>query len=647
MDGIQNKQLNQAKIVARPYSESQQLLDSMLERTGKMLNSSEVYIYTIDDKKKIIELTAAIGTYQKWLGHAMRLEDTLCEKVLTSGQLRTGYRFKNYADLDFIWGNAVDAVVAVPLKLAGQIVGVLGVGLPSGSQVLKHKDKVVLESIAEVTAMVLQRIYPFYTKQCMPAYAGEGNLQHIHERMTSLFSVINKHGIFEFIVKSHEDLLGYSSEELVGVSVFSLIHLEDRLAVMELFENLSLTGEEHIPLIMEYRFRHKEGWYMWLETTALIMRDGHSQVVGILLSSKDITKRKETQAELEENEEKFRLLFNNANDAICLAELAPNGLPDKIMEVNQVLCQLWGFTRSELLGASVLRLMPKWDSDEFSLSRQKLLKGEDVLFEITHEDRNGQTFSVEVNAQAFNIKKQPVVMMIGRNTSERRRIEKEMLKLERLNVIGEMAAGIGHEVRNPLTTVCGFLQMMRKREKDTKSLEYFNIMIDELDRANGIISEFLAIAKNKNIEFEVIDLNEVVKAIAPLIGADASLVKKKLVLELNSSSRILADQKELRQLIFNLARNGLDAMSEEGTLSICTQDTPLGVQLMIKDQGNGIPPLVLEKLGTPFFTTKEHGTGLGLVVCYSIAEHHHTKLEVDTCEKGTTFSIVFAKLDNN
>jgi PAS domain S-box-containing protein len=321
---------------------------------------------------------------------------------------------------------------------------------------------VLLEGITEMVAMVLGRIDKFYN--ISPELPGlcseERKIWHIHDCMSEMFSVLNKDACFEFLVKAHEELLGYKNDELLGTSVFALIHPEDQIAVKQEFRRFRAAGQEHFPQTLECRFRHKEGWYMWLETTGIIMRDERDNVVGILLSSRKITERKEAQRALEENEEKFRLLFNNANDAICLVELLPDGMPGKILEVNNVFCQLWGYPRSEILHTAIAKLIPLWETEDFIAERQRLLRGEYVLFETTQDNQEGQSFSVEFNARTLVIKEEAVVMMIGRNTSERRRMEQEMLKLERLNVIGEMAAGIGHEVRNPLTTVRGLLQMM-------------------------------------------------------------------------------------------------------------------------------------------------------------------------------------------
>ena len=222
----------------------------------------------------------------------------------------------------------------------------------------------------------------------------------------------------------------------------------------------------------------------------------------------------------------------------------------------------------------------------------------------------------------------------------------EMAHLERLNLVGEMAAGIGHEVRNPMTTIRGFLQMLIKKQECVKYWEYYKLMIEELDRANAIITEFLSLAKERIVSPHSKNINMIIKSLLPLIEAAAIVANKYIKVELSEIPDFLVDDKEIRQLILNLVRNSLDAMSPGGYLTIRTYIEENEVILAIKDQGTGIAPEVLKKIGTPFFTTKEQGTGLGLAICYGIAAHHNAVIEVETSEKGTTFFIRFTNVDS-
>ena len=231
---------------------------------------------------------------------------------------------------------------------------------------------------------------------------------------------------------------------------------------------------------------------------------------------------------------------------------------------------------------------------------------------------------------------------LTREMLERKRTEIEMVKLDRLNLIGEMAASISHEVRNPMTTVKGFLQLLHKKQ-DPMDKEYFDIMIEELDRANSILSEFLSVTRNKATMLECHNINDIVTSILPLVQADAQNNDKLLTVELNNVPDLQLDSQEIRQLLLNLVRNGFEAMSSGGQLKIRTFSTNNVVTLVVSDEGNGIEQGILDKLGTPFITTKEQGTGLGLglAVCYGIVSRHNGTINVETGPAGSSIYASF------
>jgi len=224
-----------------------------------------------------------------------------------------------------------------------------------------------------------------------------------------------------------------------------------------------------------------------------------------------------------------------------------------------------------------------------------------------------------------------------RNIDEQKRIQKEMARLDQLHLVGEMAASISHEIRNPMTTVRGYLQMLKGKERLLDFSGQFDLMIEELDRANQIISEFLSLANNKIVVRKPINLVEIIKAILPLIESDARLLGQNVKTELQEIPKALLDPREIRQLILNLVRNAFESMQSGGTLTIQTYKNNDRIVFAVQDEGPGIPDGILSKLGTPFLTTKENGTGLGLATCYSIAKRNDASIDFTTGNSGTTF----------
>lgn len=217
-----------------------------------------------------------------------------------------------------------------------------------------------------------------------------------------------------------------------------------------------------------------------------------------------------------------------------------------------------------------------------------------------------------------------------------------LARLDRLNIIGEMAASIGHEVRNPMTTVRGFLQFLGRKAEFKNHQSHFTLMIEELDRANSIITEFLSLAKNKSMDFKNINLNDIIADISSMIKADALLNCCNIEIILGDIPNLLLDKQSIRQLLLNMIRNAIEAMPQGGTIRINTNHYDKKVLLTIEDQGIGILPELMDKLGTPFVTTKDTGLGLGLAICYRIAQRHEARIYIESkLGEGSIFTVSF------
>ncbi|WP_029515802.1 two-component system sensor histidine kinase NtrB [Paenibacillus polymyxa] len=232
------------------------------------------------------------------------------------------------------------------------------------------------------------------------------------------------------------------------------------------------------------------------------------------------------------------------------------------------------------------------------------------------------------------------VIIALQDITELETLRSELGNFERLSLVGQMAAGITHEIRNPMAVVRGFLQLMR--EKSPESLNhYYRIVMEELDRANGIINDFLSLAQNRIVEKEQCHLHDIIRELTPLLWADANLRGQTIDLKLEDHVTMLhLNPKEIKQLLLNLSRNAMEAMGEKGVLTISTHEEGDFVELEVKDTGPGISQKQLEKLFQPFYTTKTKGTGLGLALCQSIVERHHGTIAVDSVEgMGTQFKV--------
>lgn len=291
---------------------------------------------------------------------------------------------------------------------------------------------------------------------------------------------------------------------------------------------------------------------------------------------------------------------------------------------------------TELLGKSIWEVSPKAvGSFTYTKLQEAMSQNEPVHWEARAIIRPDKYY--EFHAYPFK----EGLTVFFRDITELKLQQQELARLERLNLIGQLAAGISHEVRNPLTTVRGFLQMLGSKSESEQNKEYMDLMISEIDRANAIITDFLSLAKANSDNITLKNINEIISKVFPMLQADAFNSSKDVLLDLNVVPDIMLNESEIRQLILNLVRNGLEATPENGKVIISTYLKEEKVVLAIKDEGPGIPEEIQDKIGTPFLTTKETGTGLGLAISMGIARRHNAVFEFDTGKEGTTFYIKF------
>ena len=233
------------------------------------------------------------------------------------------------------------------------------------------------------------------------------------------------------------------------------------------------------------------------------------------------------------------------------------------------------------------------------------------------------------------------LFLLFNDVTKKKQEEKKQRYYDQLKIIGEMAAGVAHEVRNPLTTIKGFLQLMEKNEDFGDYRNLFNLMIEEVNRINEIITGFLDLSKEKPNKLENSDLNDIITTIIPLLETRALQEGKHIKLELGSIPKLNVDKNEIRQLLLNLINNSLDAMAKGQSVQIITAVEEGHVMLSIMDEGEGIPSHIIDKISVPFVTSKDTGTGLGLSICYSIAKRNNAEINYTSSSKGTTFNICF------
>lgn len=385
--------------------------------------------------------------------------------------------------------------------------------------------------------------------------------------------------------------------------------------------------------VFESEFINYKGYHFYYQARLFPEFSPDGKVISVICTLRDIGELKKIKLDLQASEERNEKFLSSLPDFIFY--LTNEGI---YLDCHITNPHLLYKPHSDRIGKHVSEVLPASQAQQIMTKIKRTIKSGKMQILEYQLTINETICFLEGRIITYNSES---VLVIVRDITELKHLKLELTRLDQLNLVGKMAATIGHEVRNPMTTVRGFLQFLAGKEAYINLKEYFDLMIEELDRANSIINDFLSLAKNKEVKLETQNLNTIIKAIAPLLQSNAIIANKALHLDLNTIPDLSLDSQEIRQLILNMVHNSLEAMPPHTHITIKSFMENDQVVLAIQDEGTGIPPEYIAKLGTPFFTTKETGTGLGLAVCYSIAARHKATIEIDTGSHGTTFFIKF------
>jgi PAS domain S-box-containing protein len=317
----------------------------------------------------------------------------------------------------------------------------------------------------------------------------------------------------------------------------------------------------------------------------------------------------------------------------------------KIVTVNHAFEKTFGWSADEFLGLNVNELPYIPDERNFEVNRNLsfLLMGENLEgYESVRKTKEGTLLNVVVSC--FPLWEQEDQLngwaVIIRDITEKKQAQEALIRSEKLTIAGELAASIAHEIRNPITTVKGFLQLLQSGTME--KWNYYDLMASEIDRIELILSELLMLAKPQVNHFQQKNISLVINEVVSLLIPQANMNNVFIITELDSDEVMVnCEENQLKQAFINFIKNAIDSMPKGGKLVIQMKSIDQAeLVIRIIDQGSGIPDHILPKLGQPFYTTKEKGTGLGFMVSKKIIENHQGSITIYSEEnKGTTIEL--------
>ncbi len=343
-----------------------------------------------------------------------------------------------------------------------------------------------------------------------------------------------------------------------------------------------------------------------------------------------------TKERLKQSEQRYRWLVENIPIAVCIHR------DEKFVFVNQAGLELSGISnKDEFIGKSIWDTVDPSQREEILIRLQRCMEGkEEFIREHQYVRPDGSIVETEIRSIPIVFEGKPSILTVARDITQMKRAMECYSRSEKLSVVGQLAAGVAHEIRNPLTTLKGFVQFFRSSLGE----KYTQIMLSELERINLIVSEFLVLAKPQGNSFKTNDLKRVIADVVCLFEAQANLKNVQMKTCYPEGPLLVeCEANQLKQVFINLFKNAMEAMPSGGKLTIELAETEgQQVSVVVADEGVGIPESHIPRLGEPFFTTKEEGTGLGLVISYKIVENHGGQLMIHSQpHQGTSVVVLF------
>jgi two-component system sporulation sensor kinase A len=424
-------------------------------------------------------------------------------------------------------------------------------------------------------------------------------------------AVVSLQGAFLKVNGSLCRLTGYTETDLLTKTYADITHSDDVELDMQRAKELVEGKIETYQ--MEKRYIHKDGYHIWVLLSVTLVRDNTGEPLFFMAQMQNITDRKKTESVHKEHLEQYKSLFDHNPDLVYSISL--DGV---LLSINDSAERMTGYTGQELF-----RVTPSLLDAHIRHALKHANEGSAATYHFETSIPHKQGHLVHVNVTHV-----PIV------------VDGDIIGIYGIakSLAGQLAAGIAHEIRNPITALNGFLKLMLG---GNNKRQYLEVMSEELQRIDSILNELLLLAKPKQAPVTVRNLTEIAHGVVALLESQANLNNIRLQVRHPAEPVVIrCDENQLKQAFINFVKNAMKAMPLGGETSIEITSNDNKAEVRFIDQGCGIPEDKLSSIGQPFFTTKDGGTGLGLIVSFNIIEMHQGTVSVHSrLGSGTTFVV--------
>lgn len=372
-------------------------------------------------------------------------------------------------------------------------------------------------------------------------------------------------------------------------------------------------------------------------------------IVGILLIEayrkmhRTIKEKKEVELTLAASESKYRLIAENTSDLIMV--MNQDHSISYFSPSHEIVL---GYQHAEMEKVELCKFIHPDDVCLFKNAIKSMFENkESHSMEYRFRHKAGHWIEFESRCMPVEGEKQTIehIVIISRDISERKKSEEILLQSEKLSIVGELAAGVAHEIRNPLTTIKGFVQLYKS---GIDSFDFNELLLSELERIESITTELLSLGKPQAVQLNHLNVLELIENTLELLAPEALMYDIQFMFKSEASSYYITGEKnQLKQVFLNILKNAMEAMHDGGEIQISLKNGVEGnCVISIQDQGCGIPEELLPRLGEPFYSLKEKGTGLGVMICHKIIKQHNGSITYSSKEKEGTLVEIKLPLAN-